>query len=85
VTAVKKQINNLSYIAAISYIYGALTIASLRTKLIENNPEEIVKEISQMTADTISPDSICNELVFIHLPLLPVLLPVLQMEVAELF
>jgi two-component system, OmpR family, sensor histidine kinase VicK len=29
-----------------------LTIASLRTKLIENNPEEIVKELSQMTADS---------------------------------
>jgi two-component system, OmpR family, sensor histidine kinase VicK len=29
-----------------------LTVASLRTKLIENNPEEIVKELSQMTADS---------------------------------
>src|SRR5919106_6610538 len=49
-TAIKN--NNLSYIAAIFYIYVALTIASLGTKLIENNPEEIVKKISQMTADS---------------------------------
>jgi hypothetical protein len=49
---VVKKTNNLSYIAAVSYIYGALTVASLRTKLIENNPEEIIKEVSQMTADS---------------------------------
>jgi hypothetical protein len=48
---VVKKTNNLSYIAAVSYIY-ALTVASLRTKLIENNPEEIIKEVSQMTADS---------------------------------
>jgi signal transduction histidine kinase len=47
-----KKTNNLSYIAAIFYIYVALTIASLGTKLIENNPEEIVKELYQMTADS---------------------------------
>ncbi len=29
-----------------------MTVSSLRTKLVENNPDEIVKEISQMTANS---------------------------------
>jgi two-component system, OmpR family, sensor histidine kinase VicK len=29
-----------------------LTVSSLGTKLVENNPEEIVNEISQMTANS---------------------------------
>lgn len=32
--------------------YLVLTVSSLRTKLVENNPDEIVKEISQMTANS---------------------------------
>jgi two-component system, OmpR family, sensor histidine kinase VicK len=35
-----------------SISYSALTVSSLGTKLVENNPEEIVKEISQMTANS---------------------------------
>jgi signal transduction histidine kinase len=32
--------------------YRVLTVSSLRTKLVENSPDEIVKEISQMTANS---------------------------------
>lgn len=32
--------------------YLVLTVSSLRTKLVENNPDEIVNEISQMTANS---------------------------------
>ena len=35
-----------------SISYSALTVSSLGTKLVENNTEEIVKEISQMTANS---------------------------------